>query len=82
MTKTGLGIVEVIGEKRDQILRLAARHGATTVRVFGSVRRGEARPDSDLDFLLNWDYTWISIWDSVGLTPLSQFNVRRARELR
>lgn len=34
-------------------MQIAARHGATNVRVFGSVARGDARPDSDIDFLVN-----------------------------
>ena len=41
-----------LNEKREDILRLAARHGATNVRVFGSVARGEERPESDVDFLV------------------------------
>ena len=40
--------------KREEIVRIAAEHGATQVRVFGSVARGEARPDSDLDLLVTW----------------------------
>jgi predicted nucleotidyltransferase len=40
-------------EKRDDIRSLASRHGASNVRVFGSVARGEARPDSDIDFLID-----------------------------
>ena len=39
-------------EYRDEILDLAARHGATNVRVFGSVARGAAVPDSDIDLLV------------------------------
>ena len=39
--------------KRNDILRIAAQNGAYNVRVFGSVARGEARPDSDIDFLVN-----------------------------
>ncbi len=38
---------------RDQILRIAERHGASNVRIFGSVARGEAQPDSDLDLLVD-----------------------------
>jgi len=38
--------------KRTDILRLAGRHGATDVRIFGSVARGEAGSDSDVDFLV------------------------------
>ena len=38
---------------REQILRICAEHGALNVRVFGSFARGEARPDSDVDFLID-----------------------------
>jgi predicted nucleotidyltransferase len=38
--------------KRGEILRLAAKYGAYNVRVFGSAARGEAGPDSDVDFLV------------------------------
>ena len=39
--------------KRADILRIAARHGAYNIRVFGSRARGQARPDSDLDLLVD-----------------------------
>ncbi|MBM4287514.1 MAG: nucleotidyltransferase family protein [Deltaproteobacteria bacterium] len=48
-----IDLKRLIQEKRDEILRLAARHGAYNVRVFGSAARGEAGPESDLDFLVN-----------------------------
>jgi predicted nucleotidyltransferase len=41
-----------IHERRDAILQLAAKHGASNVRIFGSVARGEAREGSDLDILV------------------------------
>jgi hypothetical protein len=41
--------------RRDEILRIAARHGAHHVRLFGSVVRGEAGADSDVDFLVRLD---------------------------
>ncbi|HLG97550.1 MAG TPA: nucleotidyltransferase family protein [Bryobacteraceae bacterium] len=44
---------ELVRLNRDQILRIAAKHGARNVRVFGSVARGEDRPDSDLDLLVD-----------------------------
>lgn len=47
-----MGISEVLGAKRDLILSIARRHGVGRVRVFGSVARGEARDDSDVDFLI------------------------------
>ena len=40
---------------RDDILRIAAQHGARDVRIFGSVVRGEARDASDLDVLVKLD---------------------------
>ncbi len=39
--------------KRAEIAAIARKHGATNVRVFGSVARNEARPDSDLDLLVD-----------------------------
>ncbi|MFL6246948.1 MAG: nucleotidyltransferase family protein [Thermoanaerobaculia bacterium] len=47
-----MGIEEIIGSKREEILRIAQKHGVTSIRVFGSVARGDARPDSDVDFLI------------------------------
>jgi hypothetical protein len=44
---------QLLQSKRQEILKIAARHGAYNVRVFGSVARGDARPDSDMDFLVN-----------------------------
>jgi len=48
-----MGIKEIIGEQREQILALAAKYGASNVRVFGSVVRGTADKDSDIDFLVD-----------------------------
>lgn len=48
-----MGIDEIIGDKREEILKIAEKHGALNVRVFGSVARGEATEDSDIDFLVD-----------------------------
>jgi len=45
-------IDELLKSKRDEILRIAAKHGARNVRVFGSSARGEADGTSDIDFLV------------------------------
>jgi uncharacterized protein len=39
--------------KRNEIIKIAANHGAQNLRVFGSMARGEATPSSDLDILIN-----------------------------
>ena len=41
-----------IQKRRAEILNIAASHGADNVRVFGSVVRDEAGPQSDLDLLV------------------------------
>lgn len=46
-------MVESIKSKREQILRLAHRHGVTAVRVFGSMARGDAGLLSDVDLLID-----------------------------
>lgn len=45
-------IRELLKLKREEILRISAKHGARNVRIFGSVLRGEAGPESDLDLLV------------------------------
>lgn len=48
-----MAIDQRVLDRRDEILRIAASHGASNVRVFGSMARGEANPDSDVDFLVD-----------------------------
>ena len=63
----GLGIADLLAEKRTQIIEIAAQHGAYNVRVFGSVARGEATINSDVDFLVDYDLSRISPWFPGGL---------------
>lgn len=44
---------ELIRDKREEIRRIAEKHGARNVRIFGSVARGEAREASDIDLLVD-----------------------------
>jgi len=53
-------------ERREEILKLAARRGAHGVRVFGSVARGDASESSDLDLLVVWEPNR-SLLDHAGL---------------
>lgn len=51
---------------REEILRIAAKHGAHNVRVFGSVARGEADEKSDIDLLVEFEPER-SLLDHAGL---------------
>ena len=44
--------IEILKDKRDEIMRLAARYGVERMRIFGSLARGQATPESDIDFLV------------------------------
>lgn len=55
---------------RDAIIRVAGRHGARNVRVFGSTARGEATPSSDIDFLIEFEpgrtlLDWGAVWEEL-----------------
>jgi uncharacterized protein len=54
-------------EYRETILSIADRHGASNVRIFGSVARGEENENSDIDFLIDYDLQKISPWFPVRL---------------
>jgi predicted nucleotidyltransferase len=66
---------ELLREKREEIIRVAALHGARNVRVFGSVARGEADEESDIDLLVEMDpdrslmdhaALWLALQDLLG----------------
>ena len=61
-----VSLEQLLREKRDDIKRIAARHGAYNLRVFGSVARGEAGPESDIDLLIDVGPT-TSSWFPAGL---------------
>jgi hypothetical protein len=48
-----MSLNELLQEKREDILRIATRRGASNVRIFGSVARGEADSKSDIDLLVD-----------------------------
>lgn len=48
---------QLLQSNRQEILEIARRHGATNIRVFGSVARGDDRDESDIDFLVNLEAT-------------------------
>ncbi|MDJ1170174.1 nucleotidyltransferase family protein [Roseofilum sp. BLCC_M154] len=62
-----MSLQDLLQEKREQILEIAAKHGAFNVRVFGSVARGEETEESDIDFLIDYDSTRTTAWFPGGL---------------
>ena len=61
-----MGIAEILEDKKGLILAAARRYGAYHVRVFGSVVRGEADAESDVDFLVDLE-EGRSLFDLGGL---------------
>ena len=61
-----MNIHSLLAGKRAEILKIADRHGAYNVRIFGSVARGEAVPGSDVDILVDMQHGR-SLLDLVGL---------------
>ena len=59
-------MLDELRNRRDDILALAATHGARNVRVFGSAARGEAGDRSDIDLLVELE-PGRSLLDQVGL---------------
>lgn len=47
-------LLETLHTQRDEINAAGKRFGARRIRIFGSVARGEERPDSDIDFLVDF----------------------------
>ena len=61
-----MSLQELLQEKREDILHIATKRGATNVRIFGSVARGEDDERSDIDFLVDME-PGRSIFDLGGL---------------
>ena len=58
--------ITLLKNKRKDILRIASKYGARNVRIFGSLARGEAREDSDIDILVDLE-PGRSLFDLGGL---------------
>ena len=50
-----MAVRDLIARRRDEVLRAAARHRARRIRLFGCAARGEERPDSEVDFLVDFE---------------------------
>jgi len=60
-------LIDLLQEKRDEIIKIASKHGAFNVRVFGSVVRQEDTKNSDIDLLIDYDRAKTSPWFPGGL---------------
>lgn len=61
-----MSLRDLLMANREGILAVAARHGATNLRIFGSIARGEENDDSDFDFLVDLE-PGRSLFDLGGL---------------
>ena len=48
-----MNALEALRARESEIQSIAAKHGAGNIRIFGSVARGDANPESDVDFLID-----------------------------
>lgn len=65
-TDLGMAPGRRLQEKGEEILRFGAKYGARNVRIFGSVARGQADEESDIDFLVEME-PGRSLFDLGGL---------------
>lgn len=66
--------LQELRSKKKDIHALAAAHGASRIRVFGSVARGEETSNSDVDFLVDLPQGYDMFRQRVALTQkLSDF---------
>lgn len=61
-----MNTLNILQSKKAEILALAAKHGASNVRLFGSVVRGDDQEGSDVDFLVDMQENR-SLFDLIGL---------------
>ena len=61
-----MALEDLLKAKREEILRVCAKYGAYNVRVFGSVARGEADEQSDIDLIVDFE-PGRSLLDNAGL---------------
>lgn len=63
-----LDLFQLVQEKKDDIKKLAQRHGAYDIRIFGSVAKKNYHENSDIDFLVNFEEgTSLLDWCSLRL---------------
>ncbi len=61
-----MSLYDLLKSKRNEILKIAEKHGAYNIRIFGSVLRGTDDEKSDIDLLVDFGKN-ISSWFPAGL---------------
>ena len=61
-----MATIDFLHEKREDVLEVAERHGVTSIRIFGSVARGDESAESDIDLLITTGPK-VSPWFPAGL---------------
>jgi hypothetical protein len=79
--------LEELRRKRESILRLARRHGARNIRVFGSLARNEANESSDIDLLVDLEpgrtlLDWGALWEELEKLLACEVDVATEQTLR
>ncbi len=74
-------LLDELHAKKDAIQALGGKYGARRIRVFGSVVRGEERPDSDVDFLVDFPRGYDLFRQRLPLTDQLQDLLQRPVEL-
>lgn len=59
-------VIETLRQNREEILYISRQYHADNIRLFGSVARGDERPDSDIDFLVDFQ-PGSTLLDQIGL---------------
>ena len=75
-----MSLMDQLRGKKHQITEVAQRFGATNIRVFGSVAREDEGPDSDIDFLVDFE-PGRSLLDQAGLIIELESLLRRKVEI-
>ncbi len=60
-------LLDELHNRKNEILALSGQYGVRRIRVFGSVARGEERPDSDIDFLVDFPQGYDLFWQRLPL---------------
>ena len=74
-------LLDELRAKKDTIKALGGQYGARRIRVFGSVARGEERPDSDVDFLVDFPRGYDLFTQRLPLTERLEDLLKRRVEL-